>query len=236
MAEDAGAPDLRIMCALVVRTPFDAAVLPAYARSGRRAEVFWGPTTTIQKRLEGGEKPDVVVLTADALDKLVAAGAVDPATRVEVVTSSIGVAVPRGAAHPDIATLESFRSALLNARSVAISKGGASGIHFMALIERLGISDTILAKATVIPEGFTAEKLVSGEADLAVQQISELMVVDGIDIIGPFPGEAQKVTRFSAAAMAGTPAMAEAKAFLASLSSPEAVAAYRKFGLEPASA
>jgi molybdate transport system substrate-binding protein len=234
MAENAGAPDLRIMCALVVRTPFDAAVLPAYALKGRRAQVFWAPTTTIVKRLAEGESADVVVLTSEALDTLAAAGTVDPASRVEVVHSSIGLAVPRGAARPDISTLERFQEALVNARSIAISKGGASGIHFLALIERLGIAEAILAKATVIPEGFTAEKLVSGEADLAVQQISELMVVEGIDIVGPLPPAAQKVTSFSAAAMAGTPAMAEAKAFLASLSSPEAVAAYRKFGLEPA--
>jgi molybdate transport system substrate-binding protein len=223
-----------LMCALAVRAPFDRAVLPMFAGSGARVEVFWGPTTVIQEKLARGEKTDAVLLTTEAVDALVADGTLDGGTRVEVATSRLGVAVPRGHKPPDLSSEASFRQALLNARSVAFSRAGASGIYFAGLIERMGIAEAIRAKATIIPAGFTAEKLVTGEADLAVQQLSELMVIDGIDIVGPFPEAVQTAMRFSAAAVAGSSARASVVAFLATLGGDEAKAAFRDCGLDPA--
>lgn len=223
-----------LMCALAVRAAFDRAVLPNFAASGGKAEVFWGPTTVIQDKLARGETTDAVLLTTEAVDVLLANGVLDAATRVEVATSRLGVAVPRGEARPDLSTEASFRQALLDARSVAFSRGGASGIYFARLIERMGIAETVRAKATIIPAGFTAETLVSGEADLAVQQISELMVVDGIDIVGPFPDAVQTSMRFSAAAVAGSPARDAVVAFLATLRGDAARAAFLGCGLDPA--
>lgn len=223
-----------LMCALAVRAPFDRAVLPNFAATGGRVEVFWGPTTVILDKLAGGEITDAVLLTTEAVDALVAAGVLEPSTRVEVATSQLGVAVPRGHEHPDLSTEASFRQALLDARSVAFSRSGASGIYFGGLIDRMGIAEAVRANATIIPTGFTAEKLVSGEADLAVQQISELMVVDGIDIVGPFPNAVQTTMRFSAAAVAGSPARSAVVAFLATLSGEPAKAAFRDCGLDPA--
>ena len=223
-----------LMCALAVRAPFDRVVLPGFAAAGGQMEVSWGPTTVIQDRLARGGKADALLLMAEAVDTLVADGTLDAGTRVEVVTSRLGVAVPRGHRHPDLSTEASFRQALLDARSVAFSRGGASGIYFAGLIERMGIAQAIRAKATIIPAGFTAETLVSGEADLAVQQISELMVVDGVDIVGPFPEAVQAKMRFSAAAMAGSSARASVVAFLATLRGDGAKAAFRECGLDPA--
>jgi molybdate transport system substrate-binding protein len=226
-------PGFRLMCALAVRAPFDRVILPGFAATGCTPEIVWAPTTVIQDRLAKGEAADAVLLTTEAVDALVASGALDASTRVDVVTSQLGVAVPRGHPHPDLSTADSFRQALLDARSVAFSRGGASGIYFAGLIERLGIADAIRARATIIPAGFTAEKLLTGEADLAIQQISELMVVDGIDIAGPFPDAVQSIMRFSAAAMAGTPVRASVMAFLATLAKPASAAAFRSCGLEP---
>ena len=223
-----------LMCALAVKAPFDRAVLPGFAAGGGRVEVFWGPTTVIQSKLADGEATDAVLLTAEAVDALIGTGVLDPATRVEVVTSRLGVAVPLGHDRPDLSTEASFRQALLDARSVAFSRTGASGIYFAGLIERMGIAEAVRAKATITPAGFTAEKLLSGEADLAVQQISELMVVDGIDIVGPFPDTLQAAMRFSAAAMAGSPARSAVVAFLATLRGEAARAAFRDCGLDPA--
>ncbi len=227
------APTPRLLCALVVKAPFERAILPAFARAGGQIDVVWAPTTVIQDRLAKGERADVVLLTVEAIDALVAAGAVDPATRVEVVQSQLGVAVAPGAAKPDLSTADSFRQAMLDARSVAFSQGGASGIYFAALIEQLGIAEAVRAKATIIPSGFTAEKLLTGEADLAIQQISELMVVDGIEIAGPFPASLQTAARFSASVLTGSPARDRAVAFLASLASAESAEAFRSCGLEP---
>lgn len=223
-----------LMCALAVRAPFDRTVLPGFAAGGGRVEVFWGPTTVIQDKLARGERPDAVLLMAEAVDALVADGTLDGGTRVEVATSRLGVAVPRGGRRPDLSTEASFRQALLDARSVAFSRGGASGIYFAGLLERMGIAEAVRAKATITPAGFTAEALVSGEADLAVQQISELMVVEGIDIAGPFPDAVQARMRFSAAAVAGSPARASVTTFLALLRGDEAKAAFRACGLDPA--
>jgi molybdate transport system substrate-binding protein len=227
---------LRLMCALVVREAFDRTIVPAYeSESGYRTVIEWTPTTVIMNKIAEGERADAVVLIRDSMDKLVEQGLVDPATRIEVVDSRVGIAVPKGALHPDISTAEAFTSALLNARSVAYSKAGASGIYFEAMMARLGITEAINARATVIPAGFTAEKLTTGEADIAVQQLSELLVVPGIEIVGPFPDALQNVTHFSAAIMRDAVNREGAEHFLAMLTEERAVAAYRASGLEPVS-
>jgi len=234
MQTDDTVPGFRLLCALAVRAPFDRSILPAFERTGCRVDVLWGPTTVIQERLARGEPADAVLVTAEAVDGLIADGTLDGGTRVNVVRSHLGVAVPSGHARPDLSTADTFRQALLDARSVAFSRGGASGIYFAGLIERLGIAEAIRARATIIPAGFTAEKLRSGEADLAIQQISELMVVDGIDIVGPFPAAVQSVMHFSAAVLARSAKREVANAFLSTLATSEAADAFRAFGLEPA--
>jgi molybdate transport system substrate-binding protein len=235
MATETPKQSLHLMCALAVRGAFEGGIVPAFeAATGIKVTIDWSPTTVIMSKVEAGERADALVLIVDAMDKLVAQGKVDPATRVEVAHSRLGLAVPRGAAQPDISTVESFKQALLSARSVAFSKGGASGIYFAKLIEKLGIADAIRAKATMIPAGFTAEKLVTGEADLAVQQVSELMVVPGVDIVGRFPEEVQEVSSFSAAAMSDAANRDAAERFLATLNSEQAAAAYRASGVDPA--
>ena len=120
---------------------------------------------------------------------------------------------------------------MLAARAVAYSKAGASGIYFAALIERLGIAEAVNARAVVIPMGFTAEKVASGEADLAIQQVSELMSVPGIDVAGPFPAELQTVSTFDAAIFADAANPEGAAAFIAALSTPAAAKAYADGGL-----
>ena len=109
-----------------------------------------------------------------------------------------------GAAHPDIATEAALRETLLGARSVAYSRIGASGIFFAQLIERMGIAAEINARATIVPSGFTAERLVNGEADLAIQQLSELKQVAGVEVVGPIPLHLQSPAVFSAGRMAAS--------------------------------
>ncbi len=149
--------DFRLMCALVVRAPFDRTILPAFLAAGSRVDVFWpGHYHPGSWR---GEPTDAVLLTTEAVDALIEDGTLDASTRVEVATSRQGVAVPRGPARPDLFTADTFRQALLDARSVAFSRGGASGICFAGLIERLGIAEAVRAKATVIPAGLTESAL-----------------------------------------------------------------------------
>ncbi len=227
-----GSSQLKLMCALAVRAPFDKVIVPDFEAGGPSVVITWNPTTVIMKHIAEGQRADAVLLISDSMDALAEQGIVDPATRVEVVESRLGVAVAGGAPHPDITSADAFRQSLLDARSVAYSQGGASGIYFKALIERLGITAAINAKATIIPAGFTAEKLTTGEADIAIQQISELLVVPGIEIVGPFPAALQKVTAISGAIFKDAPNKAAAQRFLGTLLSDRAVAAYRDTGLD----
>ncbi|HEX3575411.1 MAG TPA: substrate-binding domain-containing protein [Rhodopila sp.] len=235
MAPDNATQSLRLMCALAVRGAFEGGIVPDFeAATGIKVTIDWSPTTVIVSKVAAGERADALVLIVDAMDKLVAEGKVDRGSRVEVAHSRLGLAVPRGATHPDISSVDAFTKTLLAARSVAFSKGGASGIYFAKLIEKLGIADAIRAKATMIPAGFTAEKLVTGEADLAVQQVSELMVVPGVEIVGRFPEDVQEVSSFSAAIMSDAANRKAAQRFLATLNTEKAAAAYRASGVDPA--
>ncbi|KQN44254.1 molybdate ABC transporter substrate-binding protein [Serratia sp. Leaf50] len=224
---------LQLVCTFVVRSPFDAQILPSWEQQGQGIEVKWSATSIIIDSLRAGQRGDVVIVTVAAMDELIEAGIIDASTRVELVESRIGLAVKSGEPHPDISTTEALVNTLQEARSVAYSLGGASGIYFKTLIEKLGIADEINRKASTILEGFSAEKLISGDASLALQQVSELLVVPGIEVIGTLPEDVQKVTSFSAAAFKEAKNPQLAKEFLKHLQTPEAAIAYRAKGLDP---
>jgi len=186
------------------------------AAGGAHIDADFAPTLALLDRVRGGEGADVVILTREGLDELAAKGT-----------------VKAGASHPDIATEAALRVALTGARSVAYSRIGASGIFFAQLIERMGIAAEINARALIVPSGFTAERLVTDEADLAVQQISELKQVAGIEVVGPIPLQLQTPAVFSAGRLAASKRAAQADALVKYLASPGAAAALRESGLEP---
>jgi molybdate transport system substrate-binding protein len=142
------------------------------------------------------------------------------------------LAVRPGSPHPDISTEASLRATLLAARSVAYSRLGASGIFFAQLIAKMGIAAEINVRATVVPMGFTAERLVTGDADIAIQQLSELKQVKGIEVVGPLPLHLQTPAVFSAGRMAASNNVAAADLLLKFLSSPDATPALIESGLE----
>ena len=199
--------------------------------TGVRIDADFAPTVGLLPRLRGGEKADIVVLTREGLDELAAEGIVVAPSTVDLARSWVGIAVKAGTPHPDIASEAAFRATLLAARSVAYSKIGASGIYFADLISRLDIAAEINAKATVT-SGFTAERLISGEADLAVQQISELKQVDGAEVVGPIPLALQTPAVFSAGMMASAESPAAADDLLRFLTSPEVAPVLVETGLE----
>jgi molybdate transport system substrate-binding protein len=203
------------------------------AAGGARIDADFAPTLGLLDRLRGGETADVVILTKQALDDLATQGSVVAASCVDLARSFVGVAVKAGAAHPDIATEPALRAALLGAHAIAYSRIGASGIFFAQLIERMGIASEIDAHARIIPSGLTAALLVSGEADLAVQQISELKQVAGVEVVGPIPRELQTAAVFSAGRWAASAKAPQADALLKYLASPEVAPVLRESGLEP---
>jgi molybdate transport system substrate-binding protein len=203
------------------------------AATGVRIDADYAPTQALLKRLRAGEPADLVILTREGLDAAIAEGRVAADSAADLARSYVGIAVRAGAAHPDIASDTALRTTLLAARSVAYSRLGASGIYFAELIAQMGIADPINAKATIVEQGFTAERLVSGEADLAVQQISELKQVEGIEVVGPIPHDLQTPAVFSAGRVANARHADAAGRLLRYLASPEVVPVLRQSGLEP---
>jgi molybdate transport system substrate-binding protein len=201
--------------------------------TGIHVDADFAPTVALLRRLRDGEAADLVILTREGLDEVIAEGRVLAEGAADLAHSYVGLAVRAGQAHPDIATEAALRSTLLAARSVAYSRLGASGIYFAQLIARMGIAAEINARAVIVEQGFTAQRLVSGEADLAVQQISELKQVGGIEVIGPIPHELQTPAVFSAGRMANAKKPEAAERLLRYLSSPEIVPVLRQSGLEP---
>jgi molybdate transport system substrate-binding protein len=224
---------IRVLSTLALKGAVGSLAGPFEAASGVRIDADFAPTIGLLERLRHGETADIVILTKEALDDLAAKGNVVAATCVDLARSFVGLAVKTGAIHPDIASESALRAALLGARSVAYSRIGASGILFAQLIERMGIASQINARARIIPSGFTAALLVSGEADLAVQQISELKLVGGVDIVGPIPPELQTPAVFSAGRLAISERAAPSDALLKYLASPDAAPVLRASGLEP---
>lgn len=201
--------------------------------TGIHVDADFAPTLALLKRLRDGEAADLVILTREGLDEMIGEGRVVAAVAADLARSYVGIAVRAGQMHPDIATEAALRKTLLAARSVAYSRLGASGVYFAQLIHRWGIAAEINAKATIVEQGFTAERLVTGEADLAVQQISELKQVEGIEVVGPVPHDLQTPAVFSAGRMANAKHADAAERLLRYLASPEVVSVLRQSGLEP---
>ena len=224
--------EVRLFSTLGLRGALVGLAQQYQATRGVALEVDYAPTVGLLKRLREGEKADVLILTREGLDELVAEGTVVASSKVDLARSYVGIAVKAGDPHPDISTEKALVSALLAARSVAYSNIGASGIYFAELIQKLGIAADINAKAT-ITAGFTAERLITGEADLAVQQLSELKQVVGVELIGKIPLSLQTAAIFTGGRMASSENAGEADALLTYLASPEVAPALRESGLEP---
>lgn len=223
----------RMMSALIIRSLVDELVLPAVTTQGFDIEMIWDPTVVLMQRVRNGETADGIVAIDWAIDELESAGMLRQGSRRPLVRAAFGMAIARGAPRLDISTAASLRQALLEVPSLVYSRTGASGIYFERLIDALGIGAEVRAKALVIPAGLTGEKVSSGEAALAVQQVSELLAVPGIDFLGPFPPEVQETTNFSAALFRDAPGLNAAEAFIEQLYLPSTRAAYVRSGLFP---
>lgn len=212
-------------------------LLPAFERKSRhQVEAAYYSTHQMLDLIRRGETADAVILTGPALDELAKQGHVVEGSRTDLASTGIGVCVRRGAPRPDIGTLEAFKRALLEAKSVAHTSTGQSGVYFSGLIERLGIAGPVRAKARVQPGGLVGETVARGDAELGIQQVSEILAVPGADLVGPLPAEIQKLTVFSAGVLAGARHADAAQALIKFLRAPSSARVMKAKGLEPAAA
>ena len=206
---------------------------PSFERaSGARLVIDYDPANALKRKIEDGVAFDVAIVTRPVVDALAEQGKVVRESCVDIGRSGLGVAVRKGAAKPDVATSAAFKRALLAARSVVRSREGTSGLYFESLLTRLGIAEAMRGKIVLGGSGRIAELVARGEADMAVQQIPELLPVEGVDFAGPFPDELQLYTVFSAGVSAGCKTKDVATAFVDVLAAPAASALFKAKGLE----
>jgi molybdate transport system substrate-binding protein len=207
-----------------------------FDKASHKLAVTWGTAPMLVKRIEAGDTADVVVLSRAGIDALQKQGKIVPGSDVALASSGVGIAVKAGAPKPDISTPEALKRTLLAAKSIAYSEpsaGGASGVYFAKLLERMGIAEQMKPKTKYPPPGgFSANLLMSGEAELAVQQKPELLHVDGAEVIGLLPGDLNVVTEFAVAIMVGSKNGEPGKALIKMLHSPDAISVFRSKGLD----
>ena len=184
------------------------------------------------KRVRAGESFDVVILASNVIDGLIAEGRLIHASRVDIVNSGVSVAVRAGTSHPDIATEEGLKRAVSEAKSVGYSTG-PSGTHLLGLFERWGIAESVRPRLVQAKPGLPVGSMVArGEVELGFQQLSELIHLSGVDILGPLPGSTQIMTTFSGAIAATSTGHGAARSWLDYLASPAAEEAKRSNGMQ----
>lgn len=236
----AAAPDqasgaaLSLFCAVALRKAAEGTILPAFTRAtGIVVDVVFEPTSLLLERIKAGALPAIFVGITGSLQDSASPDIFDLPSTKPVAKSGIGVAVPPNASSPDIGTVDGLISALTAARSVAYSRNGPSGIYFARLLQELGVAGQVNSRSTVVAQGPTAYALMDGRSDLAIQQMSELMLVPEAKIIGPLPHAVQHYTEFSAALSRKTANDPAASALFNFLTGPLARSAYTSRGLEP---
>jgi len=234
MAMTSATPALKGISSMATRLLLADLCVSYEQRTGQRFEVESVGGVDAARRVQAGEAFDAVFLSADAIDKLMASGQVIAGSRVDLVHSGVAVAVREGSAAPDLSSEEAVKQAVLAARSVSYSTG-PSGVALARLFERWGIAEQISGRIVTAPPGVPVGSLVArGEVELGFQQLSELIHVTGIRIVGPLPDAIQIITTFSGAVCASSSQPDAVRAALADMAAPQADEAKRRQGMTPA--
>jgi molybdate transport system substrate-binding protein len=232
---EARAVEVRVLTAGAMKSVVLEMVPEFEQRTGHKVLVASDTAGGLKKRIGGGEAVDVAIITSRIVDELIAEGKLVEGSRINLAKVGIGVAVKAGAPLPDIATVESLKHALVAAKAVAYidpKSGGSSGIYFDGLLDRLGIAGDVRPKARLKPGGYVAELVASGEADLAVHQISEIVPVKGVTLVGPLPQEVQNYTTYTACLAATALDPTVAHALIETLTGPSALPVLKSHGME----
>lgn len=216
---------------LVVRQPLVESLIPEFeATTGTRLEATFEPTSVLLERIGAGERPDMVLGVMQSVRDLAGQGILDADAVTEIAVSAVGFARLPTTAGPADPSAQTFLDYLVDSRAVAYTLSGASGLHFVEVLREHGLLDRINERAVRFPAGMTAEAVVDGRAEIAIQQVSELRSVAGPHIVEPIPHDLQSYARFAIGVRPGAPAAAGEFASL--LASDRARTAFAAVGLD----
>ena len=239
---DAHAAEVRLLAAVGVREIITELAPEFESATGHHLVSIFDASGRIVQRIASGEAFDLIIINKPAIERLANAGKVNVAFATDIASSVVAAAVRKGTPRPDISTIEAFKRALLEAKSIArpsATVGGASGDHITRVVERLGITAEVNAKSVFSERpddrsNMPGQLVASGQAELALHQLQELMVVPGLDILGEFPGELRGAFVFTAFLVAGSNHEASAKSLVDFLRTPKSVNTIKAKGMAPA--
>lgn len=233
----ASAAEIKVYSTIGVKSVIEELAPKFEKETGNKLNISWGLISAFTKKAQEGDVPDVLVVSRAGIDTLTKDGKI-AAGGPTLASSVFAIAVKQGAPKPDISSADALKKALLAARAVGYTgpaTGGATGIFFTKVIERLGIAAEIKAKSKFPPPaGFVGDLLVNGEVDLGVQSKPELASTVGVEVVGPFPGDLANTMVFAAGVGAASPNSEVGKALVKFLTSPEAQAVFKAKGFDPA--
>src|SRR5437870_9320903 len=231
----AEALELQVISAGAMRSIVTELAAAFEKETGHTVKLTFGTVGVIKAKLAEATPVDVVIMTDEAMQDMTRQGAVVQGSWTAIGRTGIGVAVRDGAPKPDIASPEALKQTLLSAKSLVYvdpAQGGTSGIHFAGVLQRLGIADAMKSKTTLVPGGYPAELVAKGEVGLVAHQISEILPVKGVTLVGPLPKELQKVTVYSAGLVTRATAPDAGRAFIAFVARPSFKAKFAAAGLD----
>ncbi|HKC96376.1 MAG TPA: substrate-binding domain-containing protein [Methylomirabilota bacterium] len=223
-AASADAAELHVLSAGAVRSVVSDLAVAFEKETGHTVKLTFGTVGVIKSKLASADPADVAIMTDTALDEMTRQGVVRQGTWAMVGRTGIGVGVRDGAPKPDIGSPEAFKQALLATKSLTYvdpAQGATSGIHFAGVLKQLGVADAVKGKTTLVPGGYPAELVAKGEVEMVVHQVSEIVPVKGVTLVGPLPKELQKVTVYSAGVAVASTSKDAAREFVTFLARPD---------------
>ena len=236
-APAAHAAELKVM-STVALTPTLDELTPKYEKSsGNKLVIVYSTIAELKKRIEAGETADIMVLSRPALNDLQTQGKVSEGSIANVGSSYVAIGIRAGAPKPDISTAEKLKEALLATKSISYAdpaKGGASGVYFAKVIDRLGIADQMKSKTVLVPGAQAGELVAKGEVEMGVAQASEIAAVPGAQVVGPLPGDLNSAITFAVGIGSASKDPAAAKSLIELLTGPTGAAVLKSMGMDPA--
>jgi molybdate transport system substrate-binding protein len=235
----ANAAEIKVLSANVFTGVLDELAGGFERTTGHKVTIVYGTAGAIRSRVQTGEIGDVAILPRPIMDEVLRQGRITPGSIVDVARSAVGVAVRTGAPKPDISSVDAFRRALLAAKSISFpdrTRGGATGVLFTRVLERLGMTEEMKPKTKYPPVGqFAVEVVARGEAEIAISQPMEVLAQPGVELVGLLPPELQDLPNFvfSASVLAAAMEPQAAKALIRFLSGPAAAPVLKAKGMDP---